>query len=111
MKKQKESEPELNKNVFNAERAKELMKKLGAPNEGFLNESGLEFSDISSEKKREYTFPNGKKLLINKPMFLNVSASGGHRLYAEDNTCYYIQPEKSWYIKWKPRKGKPSFVK
>jgi hypothetical protein len=93
------------------QRIREIMKKTGAPNEGFLNESGLAFSDISSEKKREYTFPNGKKLFINKPLYLNVSASGGHRLYAEDNTCYYVQPEKGWYIKWKPRKGKPSFVK
>jgi hypothetical protein len=87
------------------------MKKETNPGEGFINESELVFNDISSEKKRKYTFPNGKELLIKKPLFLNVSGSGGHRLYSEDNFCYYVQPKEGWYIKWKPKKGKPSFVK
>ena len=112
MKKMKKSKriKELNEKV-DPERIREIMKKTGAPDKGFVNESGLQFQDISSEKKREYTFPNGKKLYIGKPLYLNVSTSGGHRLYAEDNTCYYVQPKEGWYIKWKPRKGKPHFVK
>jgi hypothetical protein len=87
------------------------MKKEDRPNEGFLNESGLNFNDISSELNREYTFPNGNKLLILKPLYLNVSKSGGHRLYDESGTCYYVQPAEGWYIKWQPREGQPSFVK
>jgi hypothetical protein len=87
------------------------MKKDLNPSEGFINESGLIFTDISSEKEREYIFPNGTKLFIGKPLFLNVSASGGHRLYTEDNWCYYVQPKEGWAIRWKVRKGKPHFVK
>jgi len=87
------------------------MKKETNPNEGFLNESGLEFQDISSEMEREYGFPNGQRLLIGKPLFLNVSKSGGHRLYTEDGWCYYVQPKDGWWIKWRPREGKPAFVK
>ncbi len=37
------------------------------------NESGLKFTDISSEKYREYNFPNGKTLSIKKPRFLHIS--------------------------------------
>ena len=87
------------------------MKKDESPNEAFLNESDLIFNDISSERKRKYKFPNGKSLKIGKPLFLNVSASGGHRIYAEDGWSYYIKPEQSWWIRWKVRKGKPNFVK
>ena len=87
------------------------MKKDTMKNEGFINESGLEFSDISSEKEREYCFPNGQKLYIDKPLYLNVSKTGGHRLYTEDGWCYYIQPKESWWIRWRVREGNPSFVK
>lgn len=87
------------------------MKKETNPSEGFLNESGLEFNDISSESKREYIFPNGGKLFIGSPLYLNVSKSGGHRVYAADGWCYYIQPKEGWSIRWKVKEGKPSFVK
>lgn len=79
--------------------------------EGFINESSLEFKDISSEIEREYTFPNGNKLMIKGPLYLHVSNSGGHRLYDNDGYCHYIQPEQGWSIKWKVKEGKPSFVK
>jgi len=80
-------------------------------NEGFINETDLKFDDISSEKEREYIFPNGNKLLIGNPLYLNVSKSGGHRLYTEDGWCYYVQPKEGWAIRWKVKAGKPSFVK
>jgi len=80
------------------------------PSEGFLNESNLEFQDISSEIEREYGFPNGQRLFIEKPLYFNVSKSGGHRLYTEDHWCYYVQPKESWWIRWKVREGKPHFV-
>ena len=87
------------------------MKKDEHPNEGFINESEIEFSDISSEKEREYCFPNGQRLFIDKPLYLNVSKSGGHRLYSGDGWCYYIQPKESWWIRWKVRGCAPHFVK
>lgn len=80
-------------------------------NVGFINESNLEFNDISSEVEREYTFPNGNKLLIKEPLYLNVSPSGGHRLYDAKGYCYYVQPNQGWSIKWKVKGGVPSFVK
>jgi hypothetical protein len=87
------------------------MKKNDKPNEGFINESKYEFSDISSEETRSYCFPNGNVLLIEKPLYLHVSDSGGHRLYCEAGYCYYVQPREGWYIRWRVREGKPHFVK
>ena len=77
----------------------------------FINESGLDFKDISSEEYREYNFVNGKMLYIDKPLFLHVSASGGHRLFDAAGFSYYIQPTQGWYIKWKANPGSPHFVK
>ena len=87
------------------------MKKDTHGKEAFINEAELNFTDISSETNREYTFPNGKKLVIKEPLYLNVSPSGGHRLYANNGYSYYVQPKEGWSIRWKARKGKPNFVK
>jgi len=76
----------------------------------FVNGSGLEFKDISAEKFREYIFPNGNKLLIKNPTHLNVSASGGHRLFDAQGTAWYVQPQEGWSIKWKVEVGKPNFL-
>jgi hypothetical protein len=81
------------------------------PKKGFLNETGLQFEDISAETTREYTFPTGRKLVIEKPKMLNVSASGGHRVYADDGYSYYVQPREGWSIRWKSKTGNPNFVK
>jgi hypothetical protein len=77
----------------------------------FINESGLEFKDISSEKYRKYVFPNGKELKIIKPLYLNISESGGHRLFDASGISWYIKPNEGWYIQWKAENGKPNFVK
>lgn len=79
--------------------------------EAFINESNLEFSDISSEIHREYCFPNGIRLYIDKPTHLNVSKSGGHRLWTEDGWAYYVQPAQGWWIRWQVKEGKPSFIR
>lgn len=79
--------------------------------EEFINESGLEFKDISSESFREYHFPNGERLFIDAPLFLHASASGGHRLFDAYGVSYYIQPSQGWYIRWQAGEGKPHFVK
>lgn len=78
---------------------------------GFLNESALVFDDISSEAFREYVFPNGTKYRIESPILLNVSASGGHRLYAKDGMSHYVQPREGWAIRWKSLPDQPNFVK
>lgn len=81
----------------------------------FINESGLKFTDISSESYREYLYADGSVVRIDKPVKLNVSKSGGHRIYAATDSaprgkCFYIKPE--WrYIVWEPREDLPHFVK
>lgn len=77
---------------------------------GFINETNLTFSDISSETKREYTFPNGMTFVVNEPKFLNVSKSGGHRIYTKDGNGFYVQPKEGWAIKWTIKVGAPDFV-
>lgn len=76
----------------------------------FRNKSGLTFSDISSEDYRVYEFDNGRSILINRPLKLNVSPSGGHRLFDADGVSHYIP--KGWiHLKWKAKDGCPNFVK
>lgn len=76
----------------------------------FNNQSGLNFTDISSEEYRVYEFESGRSILINKPLRLNVSPSGGHRVYDEEGTSHYIP--KGWiHLKWKVKEGQPNFVK
>lgn len=77
---------------------------------GFINESGLSFSDISSETKREYLLftPEHPLKIDGKPLKLHVSKSGGHRIYT-DTYCYYVQPKEGWAVRWQT--GGPHFVK
>lgn len=78
------------------------------------NESGLEFTDISSEEYRVYQYIGKDNELVSlqykEPIALHVSSSGGHRLITSDGYCHYIKPE--WIsISWKVKEGKPHFVK
>lgn len=77
----------------------------------FINHSGLEFTDISSEKFRTYKMPSGEILIIKRPLWLNVSDSGGHRIFDASGTSWYIQPKENWHMSWKAAPGKPNFVK
>lgn len=77
----------------------------------FINESGLEFKDISSEEFREYTFTNGNTVRIEQPIKLNVSPSGGHRIFTALGMSYYVQPVQGWFLKWRAKDGEPNFVK
>lgn len=80
----------------------------------FNNASGLEFTDISSEDWRSYTFvyPDGKPfdLVIDKPLKLHVSESGGHRLWDAQGISHYV-PFGWTHLRWKARQGQPHFVK
>ncbi len=76
----------------------------------FINESGLEFDDISSEDERTYVFADGVEVKIRRPLKLNVSKSGGHRIYDAQNQSHYI-PSGWIHLMWISQKGKPNFVK
>ena len=76
----------------------------------FINESNLEFTDISSEQYRIYEFNNGKTIMIVEPLKLNVSKNGGHRVYDNSGMSHYI-PQGWLHLSWKSKPGKPNFVK
>lgn len=79
--------------------------------EDLRNDSGLEFTDISSEEMRAY-FKEGKQVMIIKyPVALHVSASGGHRILDGRGQCTYIKPEAWDSICWTVLEGMPHFVK
>lgn len=73
--------------------------------QGFINGSDLEFKNISSEKFREYTFPNGNIYRIDGPIALHVSKSGGHRVICDNGKCHYVQPREGWAIRWTVKNG------
>lgn len=75
----------------------------------FNDEANLSWNDISSEEYRVYNFGNNE-VQINKPLKLNVSRSGGHRLFDEQGTSHYI-PAGWVHLYWKARPGQPNFVK
>jgi len=76
----------------------------------FVNNSGLEFTDISSEEYRQYLFNADTVVKISYPMRLNVSKSGGHRIFDAQGESHYI-PGGWKHLKWKARDGQPHFVK
>lgn len=77
----------------------------------FRNASKVEFSDLSSEQYREYSFAKeGKvvKLRIEAPLKLAVSASGGHRVFDAAGKSHYI-PADWFHLEWEAKDGKPHF--
>ena len=75
----------------------------------FKNVATIEFADISSEAWREYQFPGGEKIRIEEPLKLNVSDSGGHRIFDAAGLSHYIAPK--WYaLTWQAKDGQPHFV-
>jgi hypothetical protein len=76
----------------------------------FRNESDLEFSDISSEEWREYQFESGATVRIEHPLRLNVSASGGHRIFDAQGQSHYI-PFGWIHLRWEAKPGAPNFVR
>lgn len=76
----------------------------------FKNATDLEFADISSEQWREYRFLGGETIRINAPLKLNVSDSGGHRIFDKEGVSHYI-PAGWIHLKWTVKDGAPNFVK
>jgi hypothetical protein len=76
----------------------------------FVNNSGLDFVDISSEAYREYVFSDSLIIKINQPLRLNVSKTGGHRVFDADGVSHYVN--SGWkHLRWKAKPGQPNFVK
>lgn len=76
----------------------------------FRNESGLKFTDISSEEWREYIYDYNKTIFIENPLKLHVSKSGGHRIFSAEGYSRYIAP--GWLqIIWRSKDNEPHFIK
>jgi len=73
------------------------------------NKIEVEFNDISTEQWRVYEFKDGK-VRIEKPHWLYVSASGGHRLIDEAGYSHYI-PSGWLHLYWLVKEGLPPFVR
>jgi hypothetical protein len=76
----------------------------------FRNATDLEFADVSSEQWREYLFVGGETIRIEAPLKLNVSESGGHRIFDASGVSHYI-PIGWIHLKWMAKDGAPNFVK
>lgn len=71
--------------------------------------NGIEFKDLSSEIFRSYEFPDGKIVKINKPLWINISKSGGHRVLDERGYSHYI-PSGWIHLQWKAKDCMSPFV-
>jgi hypothetical protein len=76
----------------------------------FNNQSNLDFVDISSEQWREYRFLNGETVRVEAPLRLNVSDSGGHRIFDAAGVSHYI-PAGWVHLMWEAKEGATNFVK
>lgn len=78
--------------------------------EEFRNETELSFTDISSERYREYTFPDGESIRIDRPLMLCVKEdSGSHRVWDAHGVSHRVSP--GWIeLKWESKEGEPHFV-
>ncbi len=76
----------------------------------FINNSGLSFTDISTEAVRRYHFKNDEVVVIPGPLMLHVSRTGGHRIYDENGVSHYVP--KGWLeLTWVAKAGEANFVK
>ena len=74
-----------------------------------INNTDLEFIDISNEKERVYRFPGGEFVMLENPLKLHVSKSGGHRIMTADGNSHYI-PTGWVHLKCVAKKGEANFV-
>jgi hypothetical protein len=79
-----------------------------ATKEEFRNDSGLAFKDLSDEQYRVYVFSD-MEIKIDEPLWLNVSASGGHRVFDSEGRSNYI-PAGWRKLYWVVKPGKSHFA-
>lgn len=75
----------------------------------FVDEANLSWNDISSEAYRVYQFAD-LEVKITNPLKLNVSRSGGHRIFDAAGVSHYI-PGGYRHLYWEAKPGCPNFVK
>jgi hypothetical protein len=75
----------------------------------FKNESELDFTDISSEQWRRYTWEFGRNVILRSPLWLHVSENG-HRVFTADGNSHYV-PLGWVHLEWRAKDGAPHFVK
>ncbi len=72
------------------------------------NASSLEFSSLESEEWREYAFADFRVIRIERPVALNVSRGGGHRLLDHTGISHYVP--KGWvHLRWRAKPDAPHF--
>ncbi len=71
--------------------------------------STLKFKSLRDEQYRTYTFLGGETVTIEKPVELNVSQSGGHRILDSAGMSHYI-PDGWIQLTWKVKKGRTPFA-
>lgn len=67
----------------------------------------MKFEDISNEKHRAYTFGKDGSfytILIENPVKIHVSDSGGHRVLDKQGVSHYI-PTGWLHLEWKVTDG------
>lgn len=74
----------------------------------FRNESNLGFKDLTDESYRVYVFPD-MEVRIDSPLLLNVSPSGGHRIFDAQGNSNYI-PAGWRRLYWVVKTGKSHFA-
>ena len=68
----------------------------------------LPFRNLSDQQYRVYDFGDHQVRLV-KPMKLNVSESGGHRVFTADGVSHYI-PYGWVHLYWVVKEGCPHFA-
>ena len=69
----------------------------------------LEWKDIGDELYREYIYESGFVYRIDVPLALNVSDSGGHRVYDCEGKSYYVKA--GWVaIEWEGFDGELQYA-
>jgi hypothetical protein len=74
----------------------------------FINESDLVFKDLTDEQYRVYVYPD-MEIKIDEPLKLNVSASGGHRVFCSKGISHYI-PAGWRHLYWLVKDNKSHFA-
>jgi hypothetical protein len=75
----------------------------------FRNENDLVFKIIEDEQYRVYEFSDGGTTKIEEPLLLNVSPSGGHRIFDASGRSNYI-PAGWKKLYWVVKEGRPHFA-
>lgn len=66
---------------------------------------GMKFNSLESEQRRTYVFPD-KDVVVEEPIALNVSRSGGHRVITASGEVHYVP--KGWVdLIWEVHEGAP----